>query len=92
MKAILRIPAKEQYGFIEIESEVDSAENAVMAYDDIYKLVHGGFGLPQKEFNACIDRYLTDGTGELDVYTRMSKEQQAVIQEIKKAYKRINKE
>jgi len=32
-----------------------------------------GEGISVQEFNVALDRYLTDGTGELDTYVRMSK-------------------
>jgi len=88
MKALIRIPTK-QYGFIEIESEVNSAEDAIVAHNDILKLYAGGEGLDIKEWNAWLDRYLTDGTGDTDSYMRMSLPQQNIIQEIKKSMKRI---
>jgi hypothetical protein len=48
-----------------------------------------GEGISDSEFNAALDRYLTEGTGETDTYVRMNKKQQHVFQEIKKALKRI---
>lgn len=88
MKALIRIPTT-QYGFIEIESEVNSAEDAIVAHNDILKLYAGGEGLDIQEWNAWLDRYLTDGTGDTDSYMRMSLPQQNIIQEIKKSMKRI---
>lgn len=87
MKYKIHVPTVE-YGFIESEVE-GSMEDAVNEHNGLLVAYRGGFGLDTKEFNACLDRYLHDGTGETDVYLRMSKEQQSVIQEIKKAYKRI---
>jgi hypothetical protein len=52
---------------------------------------YSGDGIPVEEFNAALDRYLTDGTGETDVFVRMSRKQQHVFQEIKKAFNRLNK-
>jgi hypothetical protein len=46
---------------------------------------YSGEGIP------ALDRYLTDGTGELDLFMRMSKKQQGVFQEIKKSFNRLNK-
>lgn len=92
MKATFRIPAKEQYGFIElIEVEVASAEEALTAYEDIVSLYKGsGEGLEHKEWCGALDRYLKDGTMDSDTYLKMSLSQQKIIQEIKKAVKRIN--
>jgi len=50
-----------------------------------------GEGISVQEFNVALDRYLTDGTGELDTYVRMSKKQQHVFQEVKKSFKRLDK-
>lgn len=47
-------------------------------------------GLSDKEFNACLDRFLTDGTGETETYLRMNPEQQAIIQAVKKGFNRID--
>lgn len=78
----------EQYGFVEVETD----DMAQMSYEEakaLYVPPVALEGLPDKEFNACLDRYLTDGTGETDVYLRMSKEQQHIIQCLKRAFKRI---
>lgn len=97
MKARLRITTG-QYEYI--ESEVDHKEESIDrvimsyfhlkdAYERAQKKRLGGFGLETKEFNAALDRYLTDGTGETETYVAMSKEQQMVFQEIKKSMKRL---
>lgn len=91
MKATFRVPAREQYGFLEIETEVESVEQAVEGYDDIVKSYNGGFGLEPLAFNKALDQYLTDGTGNTETYVAMSREQQLVFQHIKKAFKRLNK-
>lgn len=52
---------------------------------------YSGEGISVEEFNAALDRYLTDGTGQLDLFMRMSKKQQHVFQEIKKSFNRLNK-
>lgn len=90
MKTTLRLPTQDQYAFIEIEAEVTSIEDAVVAYADAMRLIKGNAeGLPDKEFNSFLDQYLTDNSGNLEIYTKMSLTQQHVIQEIKKALKRI---
>lgn len=50
-----------------------------------------GEGITIDEFNSALDRYLTNGTGNLDTFVRMSKKQQYVFQEIKKSFNRLNK-
>ena len=89
----LHIPT-EQYGFCEVEMPQDTPPEALkFAYDTIKGAFSGNVdGIPQKEFNAEIDRYLTEHTLNADSYTNMSKAQQYVIQELKKSFKRINKE
>ena len=46
-------------------------------------------GVSVSEFNAALDRYLLDGTGETAVYVRMSRKQQFMFNEIRKSLKRI---
>jgi len=90
MKAVLRVPT-EQYAFIEIEDEFKDQDAVIEGYENLKKKISGGEGLPMKEWNAALDLYLAEGTGESDTYMRMSKYQQNIIQEIKRAFKRINK-
>lgn len=86
MKSIIRIPTT-QYGYIETEFE-GTVEETIAEHNRILLLYNGGFGLEPKEFNKALDRYLNEGTGETEVYLKMSKEQQMVFQEIKKSIKR----
>lgn len=88
MKILLRIPTV-QYGYMDVEFE-GTPEEAITEHNRIISLYNGGFGLDQKEWNKALDRYLANGDGEADVYMQMSTEQQRVIQEIKKSFKRIN--
>lgn len=89
MKATLRLPTKDQYAYIELETEVMSADDAVVAYNDAMRLLKPSEGLPAKEFNAFLDKYLTENTGDLETYNRMNQQQKDVIQEIKKSFKRL---
>ena len=89
MKATLHIPTVE-FGFIEIEVE-GTEEEIINKYSELFLQCKGGFGLERKEFNAALDRYLTDGTGEVEIYMKMDKEQQRVFQEIKKSLKKLKK-
>lgn len=45
--------------------------------------------LPDKEFNEWLDRYLTEGVGEVEAYLQMDDEQKNIIQTIKRSFKRI---
>ena len=89
-KAELTIPT-EQYGNIRPTVE-GTPEEIVQAYRDFSALTKPREGLSSKEFNQALDRYLSEGTGDAEVYIAMSQEQQGVIQEIKKAFKRIGKD
>ncbi len=89
-KTKLRIPT-DAYAYIEVEVE-DEPSAIVSAYHEFTKLVKPQVGLPQKDFNKALDRYLTENTGDTDTYLAMSRSQQDVFQEVKKAFKRINKE
>ena len=88
MKAHIRIPTT-QYGYIEAEVEGDP-EFIKEAHDTLLQLFTGGEGLPTKEFNALLDRYLRDGDVVADDYARLNKEQNTIIQAIKRSIKRIN--
>lgn len=96
MKIKYRIPSKDPFGFVEMEYEtttkdkemdlakvVDQLEE-VMAHQKGEKA-----GLPPKDWCAWLDTYLTTNTGNADQYNLMSPEQVRVIQEIKKAVKRL---
>lgn len=88
MKAEILVPTVE-YGNIKFQVEGTSQE----IIDEARSLINswkGGFGLEAKQFNGWLDRYLTEGTGNAELYSQMSSVQQSIIQEIKKSMKRIN--
>jgi hypothetical protein len=94
MKATLRIPTNDPFAFIELEKEVNDTEEAVDAYNSAiahFKPNTGGSGLDTKEFNRALDEFLTTSTLKdgVNLYQQMSREQQAVFQEVKKSIKRI---
>ena len=91
LKATFRIPAKEMYGYIELETEVETVEQALDGYKGAMAQYNSsGVGLDPKEWNRALDGYLTVGNCPSDVYERMNDEQKRVMQEIKKSLKRIN--
>ena len=55
MKTILRIPTREQYAFIEVQYEKDECADPVAKYNEITRYIHGGPGVPVREFNHLID-------------------------------------
>lgn len=87
-KAQLRIPTQEQFAFIEVSCE-GTPEFIVESYHTFTHLVKPQIGLPTKEFNGALDRYLNDGTGDVEVYMAMSPAQKEVFQCIKRSFKRI---
>lgn len=76
-----------QYGFI--EADVSNVEEARDIHDSVTAMFSAGNGIPDRDFNAALDRYLTDGTGETETFLAMSPRQQDIIQAIKRSYKRI---
>lgn len=91
MKTILRVPTMEQYAYIEVEFDSD-ADGAFDEYKKLTALVKGEdrAGLSTVDWNGALDVYLE--TNELpdgaELYGRMSKIQQTIIQELKKSFKR----
>ena len=89
MKTTIRVPT-DQYAFIEQEFDRElTAEEAVAEYKKLQQTFIGGFGLETKDWNRALDLYLNKGEGNTEEYQQMSKEQQGVIQELKKAFKRL---
>lgn len=66
-------------------------EEAVDAFKALKGAWTGGTGLPEKDFNHCLDTYMTTGTlnGGTELYHQMNEKQQYVFQSLKKAFKRI---
>ena len=105
MKIKYHIPT-ESFGFVEFEEEVPTsdfkdASVGMYAYNQLKALVEpkiastsdvsaSNGGLDDKEWRLALDGYLEVNTLPSEVYERMSKEQQHVIQEIKKSVKRQN--
>jgi hypothetical protein len=87
MKAILRVPTSETYAYIEIECEGTPVE--ILEHYNYFTRLVKNVGLPTKEWNTALDIYLSTNHLEESQYNDMSLEQQHIIQEIKKAVKRI---
>ena len=79
----------ETYGFIEFELEGE-AQDDVLAYKDLQAAYKDGSGLPQKEFNACLDTYIRTGKfeGGVECWENMNDFQRKVIGEVRKSLKR----
>lgn len=77
------------FQFVEFEEEDpvkarEKSDEIKQAFKETY-----GKGLDTKTWNKCLDHYLTEYVMSADDYTNMNQEQTRVIQEIKKAFKRI---
>ena len=92
MKAQYQVKTQE-FEYIMLESEVDSPEAAVEAYNALKRAYSpkAGLGLPEKEFKAAIDEYLSTASlkGGTELYAKMNPEQQRTFQDIKKSLARI---
>lgn len=92
LKALYHFPT-EQYGFVEVEEEVASKEEAIEAYSATKaSVVSSSEGLTPKEMNRCIDEYLSTGSlvDGTELYQQMSASQQDFLQQLKRSLKRIN--
>jgi hypothetical protein len=83
-KAKIRIP-KDTYAYIELDVE-DTLDNINQLYK---QLINEGVGLDDKEWRSTLDRYLEKGDFDSNVYERLSPRQTDIIQELKRAFKRI---
>lgn len=91
MKYKLHLPTGD-FAFIEQEVEVDSPTEAVDAFKALlkaYKGESGGAGLTPKDWNTALDSYINGNPMAPDTYYSMSPEQQKIIQELKKCFKRL---
>lgn len=95
MKITYRIPTS-QFAFYEVE-EVEEANLTPAEIADRFNQHERAYkgskvipeGISTKEFNDALDKYLTDGTGNTELYQAMSPEQKACFQEIKRSYARL---
>ena len=93
MKVTYRIPT-EQYAYVEVETTVKeetTPETVLETHRVLTEAFKPKSGIPTKDFNQALDRYLKDGTGETEQFLAMNPDQQRVFQEIKKSLKRVNK-
>lgn len=97
-KITIHIPTAD-FAYIEQEFEAKedtTARDLAEHYNQIETAIKGrngaNTGLPQKEWNSVLEEYLTTNTVKdgVNIYQLMSPEQQGVIQEIKRAIKRID--
>ena len=89
MKITLHIPT-EQYGYCQAEFEADDMNAVAHNYREIAKVFKSSGGLPDKEYNAFIDRMLAGEDNHVETYQAMSDQQKDAVQVIKRAQKRLD--
>lgn len=101
MKITYRIPSKDPFGFVEIEKEIlimsdqETLAQEILAVEELEQLMvlqknhKVAPGLPPKEWNNWIDTYLLTGTGDPNIHSQMSPEQQRIIKAIQLSTKRL---
>lgn len=95
LKAKLHFPTQE-YGFAEVEVEVESPEEAIELYHaskTLQNAPQSEVGLPNKEWLKVVEHYLNTGQllGDAETWEKLSKYQCDWIQETKRGLKRLNK-
>lgn len=91
MKVTYRIPT-EQYAYIEVTDEVSletDAQEIRNRYFELKSSFSENPGVSRQEFNKFLDDQLQEIGGDVNVLERMNERQQLVIQEVKKAIKRL---
>lgn len=86
-KASLHLPT-EQYGFIAVDVE-DTPTGIVEAYRGFQRLTQSAAGLPEKDFNAFVDRQMLGESNKIEDYELASDTQKVIIQCVKRSLKRI---
>lgn len=92
MKYQYQIVGTAQYEYIMGEDDFESPEAAVEAYKALREAFHplaSMPGLSSKDWNNVLDSYINGNPMAPDTYYAMSPEQQKIIQELKKCFKRI---
>lgn len=90
MKYTIQIPTV-QFGLIAAEMD-GTAQEAVALHNeliDTYKTPQGTSVLAQHEWNNVLDSYINGNPMDSNTYYAMSPEQQKIIQELKKCFKRL---
>lgn len=90
MKVTQRIPTT-TYGFIEIEMDYDSPDEAIIDHDRLVKLYEEA-GIPPREWTKVRRQMLIDGTFDPNLWEECSKAQRYWINETKKTLRDINHE
>ena len=89
-KGTIRVPTKTPCSYIEMEVE-GSAQDMVTAYNELSQACWGQneVGVTPKEFNAFLDNMLLGEDNHIEQLEPMSSTQKFVVNELKKALKRL---
>lgn len=91
MKVTYRVPT-DQYAYVEVTDEVSletEAHEIKHKYEELKSAFGENPGLSRQEFNQFLDNQLLEKGNDVEVYLKMNERQQLVIQEVKKAIKRL---
>lgn len=84
MKALQRIPTT-QYGFIELEMEYDSPQEAIIDHTALVKMYEEGVGLSKNEWAKVRNKMLETCECDPNLFEQMNKAQRWWINETKNA-------
>lgn len=82
IKAVQRIPTV-QYGYIELELEYETPEDAIVDFTRLSKMYEDGIGMSATEWKKTREHMLNTGECDPNEMERMSKAQRYFINELK---------
>lgn len=91
MKVTYRIPT-DQYAYIEVTDEVNveaTASDFKKGYEELKAAFSENPGLPRDVFNKFLDKQLMGEGNDVEDMEGLNERQMLVVQEVKKAIKRI---
>ena len=90
IKVIQRIPTT-QYGYIELNMEYETAEEAFIDHMRLLKMYEGGVGLDAREWKRTREKMLETGQCDPEVMERMNHAQRWFINESKLTLRALTK-
>lgn len=98
MKVTYRIPTRDPYAYVEIETNPESilTKEITETYEELTRAFKGepaGFGISAKDFNRIYDAYRLTGkipAEDVPLYEEMDATQKASIGDLKRSFGRIN--
>ena len=91
IKVKQRIPT-ENYAYLELEIEYDSAEDAFLDHNRLLKLHEGGTGLPPRDWTKVRKSMLEKGECDPEQIEEMNQAQRWFINELKLGIRSLTKE